>query len=171
MLNWVKRYCKNSSNWQAVPLLIIDKLKDVTMEEFFHYNINYTTYIENYYTYFYELCRTQQSIKCKPITSQAILDEKIWYNKKLLIDKKHFLWPKWREKGINKLIDIFSLDGTTKNLYSIQNEFNIVLDSLNWNQLLSCIPKEQKRILKNDPNKINFEEQEKKSAQYNIKRQ
>ena len=61
-----------------------------------------------------------------------------------MINKKHFLWPKWTEKGISRLIDIYSQNRTLKSINTLKNEFNINIDPLPWNQLLTSIPKDWK---------------------------
>lgn len=51
----------------------------------------------------------------------------IWYNKKLLIGKKTFMWQTWARSGINQIGVLFGLNGK-KSFTEIKQKFNLNLN-------------------------------------------
>ena len=79
---------------------------------------------------------------CPFLSSKA----SIWFNKKLLIDKKTFMWEKWSKSGINLLGDVFTTNGI-KTFVELKQEFNLEQKEY-WKylQLAHCIRAKLKSV-------------------------
>jgi exonuclease III len=83
-----------------------------------------------------------------PENVENILDEFIWYNKKILIAKKPIYYIQWHKKGIKRIYDIIKLNGTfyTPNELSVRYGFHI--DLMMYNSIISAVPKEWKKVIR-----------------------
>ena len=62
-MNWIKRFCTQEGSWQAIPRMILKKLKLKNFVELFSFNINYKKEINNKYAFFKQICEDLSSIK------------------------------------------------------------------------------------------------------------
>ena len=67
----------------------------------------------------------------------------------IVINKKHYLWPKWRDKCLIKLNDIYDSNQNIKPLQKLIDEYDIPNNVMSYNQLISSIPNDWKRLIKN----------------------
>ena len=93
--------------WSALPNSLKKQINNNSLDDFFLYNIDYGKMIDRKYSFFSNLCILRGSMKFKEKNTENILLENIWLNKEILINKKYYLWPKWKEKGIQRLLDIY----------------------------------------------------------------
>ena len=122
MLNWPKRYIEGTGGWMAIPNILLKNIGNITWLEFFTYNIAYEKYLNKDYSYFYDICTIWRNIKLREKSNNNILLEPIWLNENIQINKKNYLWPKWRDKGLIRLKDLYEPNLTIKTLTSLMTE-------------------------------------------------
>jgi hypothetical protein len=83
-----------------------------------------------------------------PEDAKKMLDEYIWYNKRILIDNKPIYYAHWYEQGIKKVYDIIKLDGTFYSLNELSIRHRVDIDLMKYNSVISAIPKEWKSVIK-----------------------
>ena len=81
--------------------------------------------------------------------------KKLWLNKEILVDSKPIEISNWQDKGITKIYDILNQDLSLKSRESLNQEYNVNLDIMSYNQLTTAIPKHWLRTLKREEN-LNF---------------
>ena len=79
-----------------------------------------------------------------PTSKSAIMNEIIWYNSNICIGGKPVMWNHWYDKGIMFTNDIFTDQGDQL------SSDDLGVNWLEHHQLIECIPKEWKDILKED---------------------
>ena len=83
-----------------------------------------------------------------PENAHNMLDEYIWYNKRILISNKPIYYDQWYKKGIKRVNNVMKLNGTfyTPNELSVRHGINI--DLMMYNSVISAIPKEWKKEIR-----------------------
>ena len=118
-LNWINRYIKNSGSWQLIPNQWKQTLGKIEWIDFFKYKLN-LDYVKNCCSSFFRsICYIWFSHIGEPTKEIDILREHIWLNRFLTINKKSFIWHKWKEKGLNQIYQLFNDNGTWKKLEHI----------------------------------------------------
>ena len=59
----------------------------------------------------------------------------------ILIDRKSFFLPKWKEKGVAPIQVILDNDGKPLTFSAFHNKFNVKANFLSYLQVVSAIPK------------------------------
>lgn len=76
----------------------------------------------------------------------------IWMNSSLLINGKPFLWKHFQSKGIIFINDLLDNAGNFLSYEQFNKKYGQLCDSYNFNQLLSTVPLNWRRKLKNSSN-------------------
>ena len=107
-----------------------------------------------------------------PVSKTDVLNERLWFNSKLHVNRKPLDNKIWAKRGIQYVKDILSKNGTVK-LKTIQNKVQKGDILLYINKINKAIPKEWKQILKgqtenekNDRNKLSKIENMKSKQMY-----
>ena len=100
---------------------------------------NFPPFYKQIVQYWYEI------YSIKPTNQNDILNEYIMYNKYILVDKKPVYWKKWTEKGIHRIYDMVDNRGKLLSKPDLEVKFNCELDQMQYNSILSAIPKEWKK--------------------------
>ena len=142
LLTWVPKFCYGTGNWKAGPVLIFGKQN---LLEFFHYRE--ITPKKNYNKFYNQIFSLWKKSRRQPLTSPQIQHESLWFNYYMKINNRVFVWKKWLEKGIFFIKDII-VNGEFCNEKFLYEKFNLKCNYLEVMQLMSCIPKEWRQILK-----------------------
>jgi hypothetical protein len=92
-----------------------------------------------------------------------IMQQCLWYNSHIKIQKKVLLWKKWDEQGIRWIADLLKEEQDGR-LYILTREeleeyYDLKIPHMTYNSLLSAIPKAWKQKIRGTPN-LNEEETE-----------
>ena len=156
-INWINRYINNNGSWQVIPNQWKQTLGNIEWIDFFKINLN-LDYVKNCCSSFFRsICYTWFTHIGEPINEIDILNEYIWLNRFLKIDKKSFIWHKWKEKGINQIYHLINENGTWKKLDQITQLVNSPSNLFLLNQIQHCIPQKWKDKIKNNKQGVNVE--------------
>ena len=82
-----------------------------------------------------------------PEGADKILDEYLWCNKNILIEKIPIFLNSWNESGIKRIIDVMKFNGLFRFNEDLANEFGIHIDIMKYS-LISAIPSKWKQCVK-----------------------
>ena len=80
-----------------------------------------------------------------------ILNEKVWFNKDILIDNKPIFYRLWCNHGITKIYDLFNNQGIFKTKEELSNDYNLHVTIMELHCIKSAIPKEWVKQIKLQP--------------------
>ena len=80
-----------------------------------------------------------------------ILNEKVWFNKDILIDYKPIFYRIWCNHGITKIYDLFNNQGIFKTKEELSNDYHLHVTKMELNCIKSAIPKEWVKQIKLQP--------------------
>ena len=80
---------------------------------------------------------------------ENILSQPLWYNENIEIDKAPIFLKKLSCCDIFYVNDIIDSAGNIMNFDLMKNCYNLEIDTLTYNSLISSIPRDWKRIIKN----------------------
>ena len=148
-LMWIKRLLTKSNNF---TLMAHTNSKIENFEEFFNHKIT-PVYLSSQPTDFYrQILEFWDEVRTPwpllKININEILNEKLWLNKNILIDNKLIYKTEWINSGINTLHDILKNDNSFKTQAELHTEFQLNIDIMELNQIVSAIPKEWKTLLR-----------------------
>lgn len=89
-----------------------------------------------------------------PRSDVEVLNETIWGNEFILIDKKPASNHAWRSHGIENVYHILNENGNFKTVEQLQQDFNLTVDVLFYNSIKTAIPREWIRLIKQNVNCI-----------------
>ena len=85
-------------------------------------------------------------------SSTDILNQNIWYNHNIKINKKITFYEDWLNNGIEKLHQIYKRNGTLKSYPELCQEFDLNVNHyMRYNSLCHAIPKQWKLKIKENP--------------------
>ena len=127
-----------------------------------HFLFNSNLYIDpkkirQFRKYYQEiLSKWSSNLSVPPKTSPTIASQIIWYNKRILVDKRSFYNTTIADRGINHVRELFDTNGAMKPWFVFKSEFRLSKNShFYWIQLDNAIPKAWKENLyKGDKNFI-----------------
>ena len=149
-LCWVKRLCStDDAPWKAIPNSL---LSSVGGTQIFHCNydakcINLDKSLPKFYTdvMFY----WQELVNTVPKTKSDVLNQIIWNNRYIKINKKSVFFKDWYQSGVKNVSSL--IDDQTKcflSFQSFQKKFHLDRNFLQYYGLLSAIPSPWKELLK-----------------------
>jgi hypothetical protein len=143
---WVQRLLGKNNNFTKLAQYVTGK------DNFLHlfgYK-NDIRYIKDTIPPFYKqiLEYWYQLYSSDPIKPNDILNEKVWYNRNILVDGIPMFYKLWSEKGINSIHDIVDNDGILLTQEGLQNKFDINIPTMLFNSLKTAIPKQWKNKIK-----------------------
>ena len=109
---WVKRLCtKDERLWKLLPLSL---LSNVGLLFQCNYSIQYLPLNENLPKFYRDIISHWQKIKnTNPKTKRDVLNQTIWKNQFIRVNKSSFFFPGCNKVGIEKLSCLFDNESNT----------------------------------------------------------
>ncbi len=142
---WIKRLVdKNTTKWKAAALTFF-KSRDMG----FYFSCNNSK--KKIYPLFYQDIQNVWSdvTKMKTMDPINVLNQTLWNNRYILINKKPVIWDKWIKCGITKLVHLVNEEGNFFSYTELNHVYNVNCNFLNVMQLIDSIPAEWKKVVKN----------------------
>jgi len=89
-----------------------------------------------------------------PSSINEILNESLWENRRILVGGKPLLYPKWKTNGIQIIYDVINSRGEILSWKEIQRKVKARIDIMQYNSLISAIPGQWLRTVKQTPNYV-----------------
>jgi hypothetical protein len=99
----------------------------------------------------------------EPETVNEILNQQIWYNSGIKVGNKPIFWEHWRKLDINWIADLIIIDEKGRRILTLNELSDIAetnLDTMEYNMLISAIPRTWKTKLKQDIETVRIEERQ-----------
>ena len=138
-LKWIQTLINKNNNFVTVAKASI-KINEI---EIWLASKNTTKYLQSEPSKFYkQILDFWEEIHCtEPITHGEILQESLWNNSFILIDRKPANITQMKAINIKKLGDIIHHNGKFKEKCEIEAKFQSPIDVMNFNSIKSAIPK------------------------------
>ena len=149
---WVKRLCTNDERpWKFIPLSLLSNVGGSLLFQC-NYNIQYLPLNEYLPKFYRDIISHWQKIKnINPKTKGDVLNQIIWNNQFIRVNKLSVFFPAWNKVGIEKLSCLFDNEGNTLlSLTTLMQKYNVKCNFLQYYSLLSAIPQEWKTMLKQE---------------------
>ena len=149
---WVKRLCANDERpWKFISLSLLSNVGGSLLFQY-SYNIQYLPLNENLPKFYRDIISYWQKIKnTNPKTKRDVLNQTIWNNQFIRVNKSSVFFPGWNKVGIEKLSCLFDNESNTMMSFStFMHKYNIKSNFLQYYSLLSAIPQEWKTMLKQE---------------------
>ena len=144
-LGWLKRLCVKETLYTHFASSLIGRGK---VSSFLKYKCD-TKYLVGVPNFYRQLLYFWYELHSRPPEgADEILDEYLWYNKSILIDKKPIFFKSWNEGGIKRISDIMKFKGLIRSKEDLANAFGIHIDIMKYNSLISAIPSKWKECVK-----------------------
>jgi exonuclease III len=152
-LNWVSRLLNMDGIWKSYLLQIIDiepeyllrcniKYKDLPFKK----KLNQLKLWEEIMKFWCE-----ENYEENIDTIQKIMNQSIWLNSNIKVNKQVILWKNWLEEGFKWLADLIFMDNNGRMRFMTHEEikdFQIKnFSTMDYNSLMSAIPKEWKQLI------------------------
>ena len=137
-ISWVKRLCSDESIvWTVYPKLIFGVESLYTL--FVTKNKNRCKKVSH--PFYKVLWQTWNGFYNKePANEEEVLNEALWHNERICINKQPFVWKKWKEAGILKITDLFSDHNQFMSTQEILAIYGVQASFLDVLQLRAAIP-------------------------------
>ena len=149
---WVKRLCSDDTRpWKFIPLSLLSNVGETLLFQC-HYDIKYLDINEHLPKFYRDIILQWQEINTTtPNEKGDILNQVIWNNRFIRINKALVYFPNWNQAGVQKLSCFFNDEGNSQSsLNAFVQTFNLKCNFLQYYGLLSAIPSEWKTILKQE---------------------
>ena len=149
---WVKRLCTNDERpWKFIPLSLLSNVGGSLLFQC-NYNIQFLPLNENLPKFYRDIISHLQKINnINPKTKGDVLNQIIWNNQFIRVNKLSVFFPAWNKVGIEKLSCLFDNEGNTLlSLTTFMQKYNVKCNFLQYYSLLSAIPQEWKTMLKQE---------------------
>jgi hypothetical protein len=163
-INWITRLLNIEGIWKEY---IIDKI-GMDLEYFSRCNLNY----KDLHFKFPKNSMWDEVMKewCfenhkNPESHQEILNQNIWRNSHIKIGNRTQMWKIWYEENIKWIADLTTIDENNKKcrfltLQELNEATEKKLKQMDYNSLISAIPKKWKQVLKQEDIPSEEEEEE-----------
>ena len=149
---WVKRLCTNDERpWKFIPLSLLSNVGG-SLHFQCNYNIQYLPLNGNLPKFYRDIISHWQKIKnINPKNKGDVLNQIIWNNQFIQVNKLSVFFPAWNKVSIEKLSCLFDNEGNTLlSLTTFMQKYNVKCNFLQYYSLLSAIPQEWKTMLKQE---------------------
>ena len=144
-LGWLKRLCVKETLYTHFASSLIGR-GEVSSFMKYECDTKYLVGVPNFYRQLFHFWYELHSRP--PEGADEILDEYLWYNRSILIDKKTTFLKSWNEGGIKRISDVMKFNGLIRSKEDLANEFGIHIDIMKYNSLISAIPSKWKQCVK-----------------------
>ena len=149
---WVKRLCTNDDRpWKFIPLSLLSNVGGSLLFQC-NYNIQYLPLNRNLPKFYRDIISHWQKIKnINPKNKGDLLNQIIWNNQFIRVNKLSIFFPAWNKVGIEKLSCLFDNEGNTLlSFTTFMQKYNVKCNFLQYYSLLSAVPQEWKTMLKQE---------------------
>jgi exonuclease III len=103
--------------------------------------------------FYNSLLKSWTNLKSKPVeTIQDICKEILWGNKNIKIAKKSVNYNQWRKHNIILVYHLLDNKGRIASKTYLEGKFNFCMADMDYNSLMSAIPKSWKKKIRDNPN-------------------
>ena len=151
-LSWIHRlFDQKEHQWKIIPRYLLAKnYGDINV--FSHHFAPSIESLKSFPIFYRNILTIWKDCSTSPITSGAILNQRIWHNHLLKIDNKTFLFKEFASSNLNFVYQLFNQDGTLKTWEQIKAEFNLQPRSyFSYIQLLHSLPPNWRQVVSSDP--------------------
>jgi hypothetical protein len=152
MLTWIKRLTSESkSRWKLLPQNFYNCSN---LNTYFSSNHNFLSSktIPRFYTKIHD--SYMKYFKKKPECLDEILDESLWLNENIKMNKEYIYIKEWEQKNIQKIRDLFDDFGNLLLHDQLISKYNISTNFLHTLQIRKSIPIEWIKKIKNTQHKL-----------------
>ena len=148
---WVKRLCANDKRpWKLIPLSLLSNVGGNLLFRC-NYDIQYLPLNENLPKFYRDIISHWQKINStNPITKGDVLNQIIWNNQFIRVNKSSVFFPGWKKVGIENLSCLFDNESNTLTFSSFMQKYNVKSNFLQYYSILSAIPQEWKSMIKQE---------------------
>ena len=149
-LTWIKRLLLEDNNFTELAKV---NSKISNFHEYFRHNMTSTHLYSTPTPFYCQILDNWDELRSTNTKKSIneILNEKIWFNKDILIGNKPFFNRIWCNNGITKINDLFNNHGTFKSKEELFNDFHFQINTMELNSIKSAIPKEWVKQIKLQP--------------------
>ena len=149
---WVKRLCANDERpWKFIPLSLLSNVGG-SLLFLCNYDVQYLPLNENLPKFYRDIISHWQRINnTNPKTKGDVLNQIIWNNQFIRVNKSSIFFPDFKKVGIEKRSCLFDNESNTLMTFTtFMQKYNIKGNFLQYYSLLSAIPQEWKTMLKQE---------------------
>ena len=140
--SWFRRLFDNSFHqWKVIPLFFINKTFGEHFK--FHSNLDFSDDIVKCFPSFYKsmFLNWKKFFHVNPCVPSCILNQVLWFNKFIQINRKPVFYKKFSSNNINFLMQLVDRNGVFKNWNTRKHEYDLQNNLyFQWMQLLNAIP-------------------------------
>ena len=151
-ISWVRRLCSEGNQpWKFIPLHFLSGVGG-TLVFRCNYDLKYLNLNAKLPTFYKDIISHWQELnKVVPTTKKDVLDQIVWNNRFITINKASVYFRNWHHAGIHKLsclLDDYNNQFLSFNEFS--RKFKVKSNFLQYHGLLSAIPSQWKKYLKQE---------------------
>ena len=149
-IKWVKWYLNvTETSWKNTMRSICNFNR---LDYFLNSNYDLPCHVINS-EFYNDVFRAWNEIKYTSTKSSTdILNQNIWYNQYIKINKKTAIYEDWLNKGIERLHQIYNRNGNLKSYPELCREFDLKINHImRYNSLCHAIPKQWKLKIRENP--------------------
>ena len=148
--SWFRRLFDNSFHqWKVIPLFFINKTFGEHFK--FHSNLDFSDDTVKCFPSFYKsmFLNWKKFFYVNPCVPSCILNQVLWLNKVIQINRKPVFYKKFSLNNVNFLMQLVDKNGSCKNWYTVKHEYDLQNNLyFQWMQLVNAIPSNWKNIIK-----------------------
>ena len=148
-LNWVNRLCSDhDAPWKYIPTSLLANVGGAFLFQC-NYDCKLLCLSEHLPRFYKDIITYWQKIAVScPQNKVEVLNQVIWNNRFLIVDKKSIYFPRWHQTGIIYISDLFDAE---KNCFlsfnSLCEKYNAKFNFLQYYSMLSSVPASWKKLL------------------------
>ena len=149
---WVRRLCSEDSGpWKFIPLSLLSNVERKLLFQC-NYDVK-SSYINEHLPKFYRdiILYWQELNSTTPEKKEDVLNQTIWNNRFIQINKASVYYRNWDHAGIQKIACLVNDSGNcflSLDVYAFLQKYKVKCNFLQYFSLLSAIPSRWKSILK-----------------------
>jgi len=146
--SWIRRLSTKDNNFTCLAKACL-KISDIKS---FLLHKNDTVYLNKDVPPFYKqlLQIWYELYSIEPTSNEEVRREHLWHNKYILIGDKPAHFKKWQENGICIINDIILDRNKFKTLNKLNQDFHTRINVMEYNSLISAIPRTWKQMITNN---------------------
>jgi len=146
-LSWLKRLSGKQTSFSKFASTLVGQQNLLT---FLQYKgdvkyLNMPSFYKQLFQYWFEIHSRP------PEGPTEILDEILWYNKRILVDNRPVFFKTWNEHGIKRISHILKSNGIFYTPLELNNLYSINVNIMSYNSLKAAVPSEWMQNIRNNP--------------------
>ena len=107
---------------------------------------------KDFNTFWENVLKSWGEIQTHPTTAPIdVLSQPLWYKDNIKINNKHTFLPQWEKKRNFFINDLVKENGNFMSFNEFHRKYNLNTNFLNFNGILTAIPRNLKELIKNVP--------------------